>query len=101
VGGIDVVADGGADAGELAGGHGGADAGAADQHAALGLAFLDPLPELTRLVRIVDPLGRAVGAEVDHLVAERAELLQHALSQLYTAVVERDGDLHQGVTLPL
>ena len=41
VGGVDVVADGGADAGDFVGGDGGADAGAADHDAALRLAGLD------------------------------------------------------------
>ena len=53
--GVGVVADGGADAGELAGGDRGADARAADEDPALGPATLERLAELARLVGVVDP----------------------------------------------
>ena len=94
VGGVDVVADRRADAGELAGGDARADAGAADQHAALGVAGEDRLADLARLVRIVDSHGVGVRPEVDDVVTERRELLEHALPQLDAAVVERDGHPH-------
>ena len=49
------MADRGTDAAHLPGGDRGADAGAADEDAALRVAALDRLAELARLVRIVDP----------------------------------------------
>ena len=61
----DVVADRGPDAVKLAGGDRGADAGAADEHAALGVAGADRLADLARLVGVVDADGVGVGAEVD------------------------------------
>src|SRR3954454_15992339 len=92
VGAVHVVADRGANAGELAGGNSGAGAGAADEDAALGLARLDPLAELARLVGIVDPhLGR-VRAQIDRLVPP--ERLEHRLAECDTAMVERDRTLH-------
>jgi hypothetical protein len=69
------VADRGADAGKLAGGDRGADAGTADEHAAGGLFAEDRLPDLARLHRIVDANRVGVGAEVDDVVTERLELL--------------------------
>ena len=91
------MADRGADAGELAGGDRSADARAADEDPALGVAALDRLAELARLVRVVDPLGVRVGAEVDDLVAERCDLLEHALAQLHASMVECDRDLHRSL----
>src|SRR5579885_2403670 len=73
---VDVVADRRPDAGHLAGGD--------------GLAALDPLADLARLVRVVDAHRRVVRAEVDHVVVgERSE---HRLAELDAAVVERDRD---------
>src|SRR5947209_1493887 len=57
VGGVRVVADRGADAGDLAGGDGGADAGAADQDPALRAAAEHGVADVARLVRIVDAHG--------------------------------------------
>ena len=99
--GVDVVADRGADPRELAGGDRGADARAADEDAPLGLAGQDRLAELARLVRVVDPDGVGVGAEVDGLVAEPVELLENPLAELHPAVVERDRDLHRDHRTPL
>ena len=39
----------------------------------------DRAAELERLVRIVDPRLGLVGSEVDRFVAERGEILEHAL----------------------
>src|SRR5918994_5888551 len=83
--GVDVVADRCPNAGELAGGDRGADARAADEDSPVGVAALDRLAELTRLVRVVDPFGVRVGAEGD----------QHPLAQLPPAVVECDRDVHR------
>ena len=82
--GVDVVADRGADARELAGGDRGADARAADEDPALGVAALDRLAQLARLVRVVDPLGVRVGAEVDDPVAERLAISSSTRSRSFT-----------------
>jgi hypothetical protein len=92
---IDVVADGGADPWQLAGGDGGADARAADQDRTLGAAGADRFPHLPRLVRVVDRDDVRVGAEIDRLVPERLDLLEDARAQLHASVVERDRDTHQ------
>ena len=91
--GVDVVADRGADPRELAGGDRGADARAADEHAAL-VAGLDRLAQLARLVRVVDPPRVGVRAQVDVSCPSAAELLEHALAQLHAPVVERHRDVH-------
>src|SRR6476646_6853946 len=100
VGGVDVVADRGANTGELAGGHARTDARTANEDAALGVAGKKRLADLPGLVRIVDPYGIGVRPQVDDVVPERRELLEHALPQLDAAMVERDGHPHMGVTLP-
>src|SRR5579884_691584 len=87
---VEVVADRRADAGDLARRHRGADAGAADEDAALGVARADRLADLARLVRVVDAHARIVRAEVEDFV--RVEGLHHRLAQRHPAVVERDGD---------
>ena len=52
------------------------------------------------IIRVVDALGVAVGAEVDGLVARRDKLFEDAVAQLHASVVECDRNLHPGVTLP-
>src|SRR6266542_599964 len=64
----DIAAESRADAGDLVGRDGHADARAADENAAFDLAYRDGLGDLERVVGIVDRVG-AVGAEVDDLVA--------------------------------
>src|SRR5579885_635130 len=89
---VGVVADRRADAGELAGGDGRAHSRAADEDAARGLAALDRLADLARLVGIVDAHRVGVRAEVEDVVAGKR--LEHRLAQMDAAVVERDRDLH-------
>ena len=60
--------------------------------AAPGLAALQRLPDLSGLVRVVDPHLGGVGAEVDHVVV--GERFEHRLAQGDAPVVERDRDLH-------
>ncbi len=92
--GVDVMTDGCPDTGDLARGDGGADAGAADENAALGLTILDGRAELGRLVGVVDPHRVGVGAEVYDLVPLLAERLENPVPQVDSPVVERDSDLH-------
>ena len=84
----------------LVGRDGSAHAGAADEERALGVAAPDRLGDLARLVRIVDPRLRLVGAQIDRLVPERRQLLQQPLAQLDAAMVEGNRDSHRTVTLP-
>src|SRR2546423_4746451 len=58
MGGVDVVASGGADPGELAGRDRSAHTPSADQHTALSVPAEDRLAHLARLVRRVAPHGR-------------------------------------------
>jgi transketolase len=101
VGRIDVMANRSADSDELAGGHGGSYAGSANEDSAVGVAVLQRLAELPRLVGVVDRLGIGIGAQVDRLVAQRVELGKNRLAQPHAAVIERDCNPHHFVTLPL
>src|SRR5438552_4864868 len=93
VGGVGVVADRGADAGDLARRDRGADAGAADEHGSLRIARRHGLADLARLVRVVDADRVRVGAEVDDLVV--GERLEHGGAQLDAAMVESHGHSHE------
>jgi len=88
------------DAAQLARGDRGADARPADEDAAVGLARTDRLADLLRLVGVVDPHRRIVGAEIDRVVSQRRDRRDDRASQLRAPVVERDGDAHTS-TLPL
>ena len=52
------------------------------------------MTDLERLVRVVDRRARAVGAEIEHLVAEVADLLQQPVTQRVAGVIEPAGDDH-------
>src|SRR5438270_1263707 len=91
---VGVVARRGANPADLCGCERGADAGAADENAALRRAARDRLTELACLVRVVDPHGVGVGAEIDGLVTVAAQELEHGLAQVHPPVVEGDGDPH-------
>ena len=93
--GVDVVADRRADPDELARRHGRADAGAADEHAALGTAVENRVAQLLRLVRIVDAHRVGVRSQVDDRVAVGADRLEQRIAKMDAAVIERDGDVHQ------
>ena len=71
---VDVVAHGAPDSVHLGNGHRRADAGAADEDSALGVAVLDQPSQLSRLVGIVDPDCIGVDTQVERLVSERIEL---------------------------
>ena len=93
VGAVEVVADRRADAGHLAGRDRRAGARAADEDAALGLAALDRLADLARLVRVVDAdLG--VVSVPRSMTSWPSSASQNGLPEVDAAVVERDGDLH-------
>jgi transketolase len=88
------MTDGSADTGELVRRHRGADAGAADEDAALRLAGEEGLAEGAGDVGIVDARLGLVDAEIDGLVARGANRVGDSRLQLDPAVVERDGHLH-------
>src|SRR5205823_1292200 len=92
--GVPVVADRGADARHLARGDRSADARSAHEHASLRAAGEDRLADLASLVGIVDPHGVGVGAEVDDLVAVRAQRLEDCIAKMDSAMIEGDGDVH-------
>src|SRR5262245_39875590 len=98
--GVRVVADRGPDTSELAGRDRGADSRAADEDTAISAPVLDRLADLGRLVGVVDLRLRRVRSEVDHLVSQSLDFLEHARAQLDPAVVERDRNSHREVTLP-
>ena len=77
--GVRVVADRRADARELAGRDRGADARAADEHAALGVSGADRVADLLRLVGVVDPHAVVVGAEVVDFMAQGHDLPDHGV----------------------
>src|SRR6266550_3552781 len=93
--GVDVVTGRSADSRQLGGSDRGAHAGAADEDPPLGFAVPDHLADLARLVRIVDPLGGRVGAEINRLVAQCLELTENTIAQGYAAVVKGDCNPHQ------
>src|SRR5581483_617486 len=65
----------------------------AHEHPAVGRAREERLADLAGLVRVVDPDGRVVRAEVEHVVLR--ERLHHRLAQGDATVVEGDRNPHQ------
>src|ERR671919_3075531 len=94
------MADRSTDPGQLARRDRGAHAGAADEHAALGLACEDRLADLPSLIRVVDSRLRGVRPEIDGLVPRLRDRVADALAELDPAVVEGNGDAHRMGTLP-
>ena len=92
--GVHVVADRCPDPGDRARGDRGADTGAADEHATLGLSVLDRRAELGSFHRVVDPHCVVVGAEVDDLVSVVAQRLEDRVPEMDASVVERHGNFH-------
>ena len=72
---VGVVTYSGADSRDLARGDRGADPGAAHEDGTLRLAAANCLRDLARLVRVVDARLRPIGAQIDHVVPERSNLL--------------------------
>ena len=86
-----VMAERAADMAVAVGGDAHADAGAADQHAALRAAAAERVGDGIREIRIIDRIG-AVGAEIEHLEAKRLQLRQQRGFKLITAVIRGDGN---------
>ena len=84
-----------ADASDLRSRDGRSHARPADEHGPLGGAAVQRLADLARLVRVVQPHGVGVGAEVDDVVAVHSENVENGLAKVHAAMVERDGDSHQ------
>src|SRR5437016_4519297 len=70
-----------------------ADAGAADQDAALRPAVADLAGHFERVVRVIDA-ARVVRPDVDHFVAALSEQRDDALLDRNAAMVAPDGDFH-------
>ncbi len=87
----DVVAQRGAHLAVAVGGDRHADAGAADEQAAPRLAGLHRSRHLLGEVGIIDRL-RAVGAEIEHVKSQSAQLRQKNGFQLIAAMIGGDGD---------
>ena len=87
VGRVHVVAERGADAGDLVGGDADADAAAADEHAAIGLAGDDRFAGLQGEVGIIDGTVAAVGAAIDDGFAGGFDIGLHAGLEWETTVV--------------
>src|SRR5690606_7618368 len=92
-GGVEVVAQRGPDAADLVGDHLLALTRAAEHDAALDLARGDGAGDGGADGRVVDG-GLAVGALVDHLVAEVAQGLREVFLQVVAGVIGTDGDAH-------
>ena len=92
---VGVVAHRSADAPDLRGRDRRPNARSADEHRPIGGAVVQRLADLARFVRIVQPHGVGVGAEVDDVVAVHSENLEDDLPKVDAAMVERHGDSHQ------
>ena len=90
--GVDVVADGRPDPGELGGRDRRADAGAADEHTTLGVAALDRRSDLRGLDRVVDPLRIRIRAQIHDGVA--LEHPEDSVAEMDATVVECNRHLH-------
>src|SRR3954453_21011132 len=94
VGRVGVVGDDAADMRELAGRHGHARAGAADEHGAVVGAVAHRVGRQAGGVRIVDRVGRP-GPEILDLVAGALDGLEDHRLEREPRVIERAGDLHE------
>ena len=90
---------GGAHALVAVGRHADADAGAADEHAALDLARRHQLGDLVAVHRVVHRDVFGVGADVDDLVPEGAQTAHDGLLECEPTVVGTGGDLHDELLL--
>ena len=86
-----IVAGGGADARDLIGGDGHAQAGAAHQHAEIRLTGCNPFRDLFREIRVVDGL-RADGPGIFHVVPPARQVVADFFLQCESGVVATDDD---------
>src|SRR6266850_5810599 len=93
MGGVGVVEEPGADAGELVGGHRHAHAAAADDDAALDVAAPQRAADRFREIGVVVGLRGIVSAKVAHVVARRREVGDENLLERVAGVIRGDGDL--------
>src|SRR5216684_5460648 len=91
--GIGIVTHAGTDTGQFVGGDAGADATAADEHAALGLVVEDRAADRFREIGIVRRV-LVEGADVEHFVAQRAQQIARGYFQLKSRVVRANHDFH-------
>src|SRR5271165_2174945 len=95
--GAGVVANAGADAGNLVGGHSHAHAAAVEEDAAVGLAFGYGVRDEFGEVRVVRGIF-VEGADVENVMAERAYHVAHFAFERETRVVGTDDDAHESLT---
>ena len=92
---VGIVAEAGAGSADFVGGDAGADAAAADNDAALGLAGGDSSGDGERKVRVVVKRIVLMRAEVGHFVSVGREQFTDFLLQFKPAVVCADDDFHK------
>lgn len=93
VSGVAVVAQSGANAAHLVGGHAGSDAAAADEHASFGLTVKHGAADFFGVVGIVHG-SDGVGADVEDLVALLFQGLDNGLFQIVPCMITTDGNEH-------
>ena len=86
----------GTDAGHFVGHDGHAKPGAADEHAAVSIAAGNRARNLVGIVGVIDGVGR-VGAEVEHLVSKRAQVICKGSLLVEAAMIGSDGNAHGDV----
>jgi hypothetical protein len=98
VGGIRVMAQAGADAGDLVGGHGSADARPAHNDASVSPARTDRVPDGRREIRVIHRC-RAVCAAVQRFVGQATHKRKQSLFQFKTRMIRPKCDAHGSILL--
>ena len=91
--GVRIVADAGANADQFIGGHAGANAAAANQHAAFGAAVQNSAADGFGKIRIVRRI-LVECADVQNFVSQGAQKVPHGIFQLETCVIGTNDDFH-------
>lgn len=94
--GIHVVTETGANAGQFIRGDRSADAAAAYENAAIGLFGAENIVEFLRVIGVIDRLG-SVGADVQDLVMQFAQIGHQLFLELNAGVIRSDNDSHEGL----
>lgn len=100
VGGVMVVTETGPDTDNLISGHGGADPTATDQDAAFGLPIQHSCSKIPGAVRVVVRLRGVMGAEIEHVMAEPAQLGDDDFVQRNASMVGGDSNSHGAYLVP-
>src|SRR5208282_648659 len=97
--GISVMAHSRTNTRELVGGNAGTDAAAADEHTPFGFAVEDSAAHGFSEIGIVGGIF-VESADVEHVVAHRAQHVAHGVFELKAGVVGTNHNLHAGLTFP-